>query len=247
MLNLPKLIGHRGVKNLAPENTIDSIKLAKKIGLDWIELDIKISKDLIPIVFHDDTLERTTNGKGSIIDYIYKDLKKLDAGYSFYKQRTKIYIPSFEEILLLSKKSNINLNIELKPNKGFEEKNVKSIDKTLKQSQFFNEYYFSSFDLKSLIMMKELLPNANYGLLVDKFTNNKTLNNIIDLAKQYNFFCCGFNIEIINSEVIDKILHNNLIITVYSEKNIKVNEAKELWSKGVSSIFTDDPSGFKLL
>ena len=67
------------------------------------------------------------------------------------------------------------------------------------------------------------------------------------MAKQYNFFCCGFNIEIINSEVIDKILNNNLIITVYSEKNIKVNEAKELWSKGVSSIFTDDPSGFKLL
>ena len=78
MLNLPKLIGHRGVKNLSPENTLESIKLSKKYRLDWVEIDVKISKDLIPILFHDDTLERTTNGNGLPINYDYKDLKKLD-------------------------------------------------------------------------------------------------------------------------------------------------------------------------
>ena len=47
MLNLPKLIGHRGVKNLFPENTINSIEQAYKLGLSWVEVDVKISKDLI--------------------------------------------------------------------------------------------------------------------------------------------------------------------------------------------------------
>ena len=50
MLSLPKLIGHRGVKNLAPENTLDSIELAHKLGLKWIEVDVKITKDKIPII-----------------------------------------------------------------------------------------------------------------------------------------------------------------------------------------------------
>ena len=96
MLNLPKLIGHRGVKNLSPENTIESINLAKKLGLHWVELDVKISKDLIPIIFHDDSLERTTNGKGLPVDFYYRDLKKLDAGSHLYKKRTKIYIPTLQ-------------------------------------------------------------------------------------------------------------------------------------------------------
>ena len=63
-LNLPKLIGHRGVKNLCPENTLNSINQAFDLGLNFVEVDVKISKDNIPILLHDDTLNRTTNGNG---------------------------------------------------------------------------------------------------------------------------------------------------------------------------------------
>ena len=120
MLNPPKLIGHRGVKNLSPENTLNSIKLAHKLGLQWIEIDVKISKDLVPILLHDETLERTTNGKGLPIDFNYNDLKKLDAGFSFYNYFTKICIPTLKEVLLFCEKNTIGVNIELKPNLGFE-------------------------------------------------------------------------------------------------------------------------------
>jgi len=246
MINLPKLIGHRGVKNLLPENTIDSIKLASELGLKWVEFDVKISKDSVPILLHDDHLDRTTNGKGLAVDHLYNDLKKLDAGSFFYNKSTKIYIPTFLEILLLLNNKNIGLNIELKPNKGFEKKNVESIAKDLKDFKFSNQYYFSSFDWNSLILMKKLLPNANYGLLIDEFTSDINLNEIITIAKKYNFFCCGFNVDLINSEIIDIMLKNNLTITVYSEKNIKFNEANDLWGLGIKSIFIDDPKEFKL-
>ena len=247
MINLPQLIGHRGVKNLSPENTIDSINLAKNIGLEWVEFDVKISKDFIPILFHDDSLERTTNGKGLPINYYYNDLRKLDAGYFFYNEATKIYIPTFEEILLFSQNNNINLNIELEPNKGFEKQNIESIAKILNNSKFSHQYYFSSFDWNSLVMMKKILPNANYGMLVDEFKKGKDLNDIICIAHKYNFFCCGLNLDIINAEVIDVILNNDLKLTIYSKENITVNKANELWSKGVKSIFTDDPTEFKFL
>ena len=86
MLNPPKLIGHRGVKNLSPENTLNSIKLAHKLGLKWIEIDVKISKDLIPILLHDDTIDRTTTGTGLASELNYSFLKKLDAGKFFYNR-----------------------------------------------------------------------------------------------------------------------------------------------------------------
>lgn len=247
MLSLPKLIGHRGVKNLSPENTVESIYLAKKLGLKWVEFDVKISKDLIPILFHDETLIRTTNGKGLPIQFLYEDLKKLDAGYFFYNNPTKIYIPTLEEILSISINLNINLNIEIKPNMGFEKDNVKSIAKIVKNSNFPNQYYFSSFDWNSLIFMKEILPNANCCLLVDDFKEDKSLKNIINISNKYNFFCCGLNKDIINSEIIDEITINNLFITSYSNNNFTINEANELWSKGVKSIFIDDPREFKLI
>ncbi len=244
MFNLPKLIGHRGVRNLSPENTTDSVKLAKDLGLNWVEIDVKITKDLIPILLHDDSLERTTNGKGLPVDYNYNELKSLDAGYFFNNQKTPIHIPTLEEILHLSQILNINLNIELKPNVGFEKKNVIAIINSIKNSKFDKKYYFSSFDLNSLIMIKENFLDSECGLLINEFTNEKTLDEVINISKKYNFFCCGFNKEILNLEIIKKIKNNNLIITLFSEENFNTKEANELWSTGVSSLFIDDPSEF---
>jgi glycerophosphoryl diester phosphodiesterase len=247
MINLPKLIGHRGVKNLSPENTIDSIDLAKKLGLNWVEIDVKISKDLIPILLHDNTLERTAKKKWLPHDHYYNDIKKLDAGYHFYKETTKIYIPTLEEVLLFCNKKKINLNIELKPNKGFEKENIKSIIKVLSNMNFINQYYFSSFHWNSLIMMKEIFPNANYGLLVDSFKNNATLSDIKMISKKYDFFCCGFNNKILNSEIIREMLANSIVVNAYSLKNMSIRSSQELWNKGVKSIFIDDPTKFNLI
>ena len=96
-------------------------------------------------------------------------------------------------------------------------------------------------------MMKEIIPNANYGLLVHEFKKDRTLNDIKIVAKKYNFFCCGFNKDIINSDIICDISANDLVVTVYSEINLSLNEANILWSKGVKSIFIDDTKEFTFL
>ena len=247
MLNLPKLIGHRGVKNLSPENTLNSIKLAKNLGLRWVEIDVKISKDLVPIAIHDDTLERTTNGKGLPINFNYDDIRKLDAGSFFYDYSTNIYIPSLKEVLLLCQQNKIGLNIELKPNLGFEKKNVEAILKVLNELGIDIKYYISSFDLDSLILMSEVLPNAYYGLLINEFDKYINLKNVLDICHKYNFFSCGLNKKIISLEIINKINENNLVANIFSEENVKKNEANELWSMGINSIFIDDPLEFKII
>ncbi len=246
MLNPPKLIGHRGVKNLSPENTLNSIELAYKLGLNWVEVDVKISQDLVPLLLHDDSLDRTTNGEGSPIDFNYSEIKKLDAGMFFYKYSTNIYTPTLQEVLMFCEKHKMGLNIELKPNLGFEKQNITAIANLLRNFNFTNQYYFSSFDWNSIVMMKEFLPSAYYGLLIHDFNNNIFLSNALEICKKYNFSCCGSNKDIINTEVINEMSKNDLITTVYSENNLKPKEANELWSKGVRSIFIDDPSEFKI-
>ena len=58
--------------------------MAYKLGLKWIEVDVKITKDKIPIILHDDSLDRTTNFKGLAIDFLYEEIKEFDAGLFFY-------------------------------------------------------------------------------------------------------------------------------------------------------------------
>ena len=247
MFNLPNLIGHRGVKNLSPENTLESIKLAKFLGLSWVEVDVKVSKDLVPILLHDDTLDRTTNGEGLPIEIDYDNLKKLDAGNFFYNKPTPITIPTLEEVLFFCSENSMGINIEIKSNLGFEEENIESIFKTIRKFNIKNRFYFSSFDWDSIILMKKLMPKAFYSLLIDDFNKNISIKSILDFCSEYKIDSCGFNKNLIDNEIIKILKNKNLIITVYSEDNFKKDEAIDLWSKGIKSIFIDDPTEFKLI
>ena len=167
-LKLPKLIGHRGVKDLCPENTLESILKAFDLGLSFVEIDVKITKDRVPILLHDDTLDRTTNGSGLAIDYDYENIKKLDAGKFFYKENTNIFVPKLEDILSLCTNNNGNLNIELKPNKNFEKENVYQIYKLTKNINQI-DIFFSSFDMISILEISKLYPQSIRSFLLDDF------------------------------------------------------------------------------
>ncbi len=100
-----RIIGHRGAAGSGPENTLVSVEKALSDGANLMEIDLQESKDGEILVFHDATLERTTNGQGKVSDWNLKELKKFDAGYCFtadggktYPYRdTKITIPTLEE------------------------------------------------------------------------------------------------------------------------------------------------------
>lgn len=76
-----QVIAHRGASFFEPENTIRAIEKAIKMGADFVEVDVRMSKDNKPVIMHDPDVNRTTNGKGFVKDYTLQELKKLDAGY----------------------------------------------------------------------------------------------------------------------------------------------------------------------
>ena len=238
-LKLPKLIGHRGVKDLCPENTLESIAMALELGLTFVEIDVKISKDKLPILLHDDTLDRTTNGNGLVIDYDYENIRKLDAGKFFYKKNTNIFVPKLEDTLNLCINNNGNLNIELKPNKNFEKENTLQIYELTKNIHQI-DIFFSSFDMNSILEISKLYPQSFRSFLLDDF-KEYNIDDLINLSINNDLKICGLNIDLVSTDIIKKIKETNMSITVYSDKNINLSKANEIFSLGVDSIFIDNP------
>ena len=238
-LKLPKLIGHRGVKDLCPENTLESILKAFDLGLSFVEIDVKISKDRVPILLHDDTLDRTTNGSGLAIDYDYENIKKLDAGKFFYKENTNIFVPKLADILSLCTNNYGNLNIELKPNKDFEKENVYQIYKITKNINQI-DIFFSSFDMISILEISKLYPQSIRSFLLDDF-KEYNIDDLISISINHDLKICGLNIDLVTADIIKKIKEFNIAITVYSDKDINLSSAHDIFSIGVDSIFIDNP------
>lgn len=117
---LPRLIGHRGAKESAPENTLASLREAARQGAAWVEVDVMLTRDRVPVLIHDDTLERTTNGAGPVPDLTLAELKALDAGSWFDTRFAGETVPTLEEALGVIRKLGLGLNLEIKPYPGQE-------------------------------------------------------------------------------------------------------------------------------
>jgi len=194
------------------------------------------------LLIHDDTLDRTTSGSGLVYKFKFDEISNLDAGYFFYNSKSTVRVPSLNKVLeeITNKKKSIN--IELKPNKGLEKLNVNKIIDEIKKFSLEN-IFFSSFDLESCIYLKEKLPDALCGILNDDFSKI-TLNDTIDICKRYDFFSCGTGLESFSDTVVNELTNRDILVTVYSGKNIQIKEAQSLWAKKVTSVFVDDPTNY---
>jgi len=117
MTNIPeriKIIGHRGAAGLAPENTLAAIKTAIEMSLDYVEIDVRLTKDGELVVIHDSTLKRTTGIKKSRVHQLsLKEIKNLDAGSWFDPSFSEEKIPTLDEVLnLLNGKTGLMLEIK---------------------------------------------------------------------------------------------------------------------------------------
>ena len=109
----PWIIAHRGYRQKYPENTLAAFQAAMAAGAQMIELDVMLSRDRRPVVVHDDTLERTTNGTGAVKDFTLEELKKLDAGSWFEPRFADQRLPELSEVLALAG-GRTRVNIEIK-------------------------------------------------------------------------------------------------------------------------------------
>ena len=117
----PLIWGHRGASGYAPENTLPAFKMAADMGADGVELDIQMTKDGVIVVCHDETIDRTSSGKGWLKDFTFDELRRLDFsnGNTAYEG---VQIPTMEEVFDLLEPTGLLINIEIKTGIVFYEK-----------------------------------------------------------------------------------------------------------------------------
>jgi glycerophosphoryl diester phosphodiesterase len=157
------IYGHRGAAAEAPENTLPSFKLAKKLGVYGVEMDLHTSSDGELIVMHDETLDRTTNGKGLVHSHTLEEIKKLDAGFKFGKKWKGTRVSTLREIF--EGLGRINYYLEIKQSSkiypGIEAKILDLVD----DFKLKNNVQIISFDFDSLEITRKLDKEVKTGLL----------------------------------------------------------------------------------
>ena len=149
-----KIIGHRGSRDEYPENTILGIKKAIENNVDGVEIDVHLSKDSELIVIHDDSVDRTTDSFGNIIDMTLPEIKKLDAGNGEQ-------VPILQEVIGVIKEANVELFIEIKC-PGAKEKVVEAIS----CNSIYSLAVVKSFDHRIVKKVKELDDNIKTACLI---------------------------------------------------------------------------------
>jgi glycerophosphoryl diester phosphodiesterase len=200
------VIAHRGLSSIYPENTKLAFQKALETSARFVELDVHLSKDNIPVVIHDDDLSRTTTGRGHVGDYTAQELGQISAGFpgKFQTQYVSETIPTLSDVLDIIMKGSDDkfLFLEVKHHKGDDAYNRRvgkviydSVMKT--HSKYQNRFAFISFDLSILRDIRQLDKTVKLGPIFGSSTPNSL--SLAGEAKKL-----GTDIVIFSKKLIDK-------------------------------------------
>ncbi|WP_054955458.1 glycerophosphodiester phosphodiesterase [Paenibacillus dakarensis] len=160
-------VAHRGFSAKAPENTKAAIKLAmNEPFVNWMEIDVQLTKDGVPVVIHDYTVDRTTSGKGKVKDLTWKEIRSMDAGLWKGRQFQGEQVPSLDEVLALVK-GRLKLNIELKTSGDMYPGLEATVLTRLREHQMMSDVVLTSFEPKALLRAKDIDSDVQVGLIID--------------------------------------------------------------------------------
>ena len=235
-LPTPLIFAHRGASAYAPENTIESFQLAEKQGAEGIEFDLKLTRDKKVVAIHDITVNRTTNGKGTVTDFSLEEIKKLDAGSFFSKEFFNCKIPTLEEIIE-SLDDKMIFNIELTNYATPADELPDLVAEIVSRYQIKDRVLYSSFNFRTLKRIKKLSPSSPVavlalpgiaGILSRSGTGLKYAKGVVhpyhtDVSQKYvkRLHSAGYRVH---------------TWTVNDEK-----EMQRLFSLKIDGIITDDP------
>jgi glycerophosphoryl diester phosphodiesterase len=224
---LPRWFAHRGGGSLAPENTLAGIRLAARLGYRAVEFDVMLSGDGTPVLIHDETLERTTDGAGRVCATPDAVLFALDAGGG---ER----IPRFVEAAALCRELGLLANVEIKPATGYERQTAEMVARMTAElwRGAAVQPLLSSFCLEALAIARDLAPEIRRGLLYEDVPPGWQAD--FDRLRGFSLHCDAGRLP---DDVLREAQVRQVPVLCYT-----VNarpEAEMLFARGVTAIFTD--------
>jgi glycerophosphoryl diester phosphodiesterase len=182
LVQRPIVAAHRGIPSMAPENTMAGYRLSYELGADLIETDVQKTKDGEIIILHDYTVDRTTDGTGSVAEMTLDQIRKLDAGSYFSPEFAGEKVPTFREFLQEFKGKDVILLVELKAD-GISEETIQIIE----EEGMIDQVVLQSFHLSSVQKSVEAAPNMPSGYLYSAAVPSTETARITDASKMMNY------------------------------------------------------------
>ncbi|WP_028608717.1 glycerophosphodiester phosphodiesterase [Paenibacillus harenae] len=205
------IVAHRGWSGEAPENTMAAFRLAlSEPDITNIELDVHLSKDGVPVVMHDHTLNRTSSGTGPIKAHTLEELRRLDAGSWFSPEFAEERIPTLDEVLELAK-GRCKLHVELKALGGEYEGIEEAVIACFRRHGMEEEVVLISFNHDSMKLVKVLEPAIQTGLI---FMGKPTL--LLDQLRYTGAASVSMHHAFVTPALVDEMAMNGIDMGVWT-------------------------------
>lgn len=240
-LTLPQVIAHRGANTVAPENTLSAMKEAHALGATWVEFDVVLTADDVPIVFHDEEVSRATNGRGFIHTLTLAEVKALDAGSWFHPTFAGETIPTLRELLAVLAELKMNFNLELKPAMNCITETVRRVVDLVHQvwPTTLPQPLYSSFAYPALTELRRYDPQATIGYLMHEWQADWQ-------SKADAIQCVTIHLHhpLITPARVQAIKSTQRGLLCYTVNSLA--QAQSLFEQGVDAVFTDAHACYNL-
>lgn len=233
----PLLIGHRGYPSKFPENTLASFEGAIQARCDMVELDVTLTRDRKVVVIHDDTLDRTTSGKGAVRAHTLEEIKRLDAGSWFDPRFATERVPELLEVMKLTT-GRCMVNIEIKGSAFEAAYPIDAIEhqvvKLVKTSGAVGRVIVSSFDKRILQRIATMQEPPAIAYISDHGADQRVLEMLLEIKA----FSWHPRFKVLTRDQVDMMHTANL--KVYPWTINTRQEAENLLAMGVDGLICND-------
>lgn len=255
MTDSPLIIGHRGASAHAPENTLAAFQMALDVGADGVEFDVQLAKDGVPVVTHDDNLNRTGLRPERVADLTSRQLARIDVGSWFNAKYPKRAItefanetvPTLAKVLKLLKNSTGPIYIELKCDEATYKPLVASVCDLVRDSPMLPRMIVKSFKLAAVSEVRHLLPDVQTAALFEPsiMTILRRRKYIIAMAREFGAHQISLHYSLTTRKLAALAAEAQMPVTIWTADNPKWIERCR--GRGIGALITNDPAKMTLV
>ncbi|WP_228041380.1 glycerophosphodiester phosphodiesterase [Planktothrix mougeotii] len=235
-----EIIAHRGFSVMAPENTLVAFSAALQQGANSLEFDVQVSADGIPVIFHDELLNRITGTSGKVSEKTVAELKELDAGSWFAERFAGESIPTLENAIATFKNVKDFLYFDIKPNHQWSEEEVQNLGEFVTQNNILKKSIMTSFNEKFLDQIRHQHPEITLGYFLIAFNQfEEQLQKAIN--KGNSILSIHYPVVLQHPEILTQSQNQGVDIVVWTVDDL--NDFNTLVNLGVKRIITNSLIG----